>query len=83
MLEEYITFIAQHLVEKPEQVSVSVEEKEDRIQYILTVASSDLGRVIGKDGRNAKALRTLLTAASALRGRRAILDIASEAVAQE
>lgn len=78
MLDEFIAFVAQHLVEKPEAVQVSAEDEEDRDRYILAVAAEDLGRVIGKDGRNAKAMRTLLTAAAALRGRRAILEIANE-----
>jgi predicted RNA-binding protein YlqC (UPF0109 family) len=78
VLEDFITFIAQHLVDKPEDVRVVREEEEDRIHYTLSVAAEDLGRVIGKDGRNAKAMRTLLTAASALRGHRAVLEIANE-----
>lgn len=78
MLDDYIKFVAQHLVERPEDVAVTSEEEDDRVRYTLTVAAEDLGRVIGKDGRNAKAMRTLLTAASALRGRRAVLEISNE-----
>lgn len=78
MLEDFITFIAQHLVDKPEAVRVNVTDEEDRTRYVLSVSAEDLGRVIGKDGRNAKAMRTLLTASSALRGQRAVLEIANE-----
>lgn len=78
VLEDFIKFIAQHLVEKPEDVVVSMVEEEDRHHYTLVVSGPDLGRVIGKDGRNAKAMRTLLTASSALRGKRAILEISNE-----
>ena len=78
MLDEFIAFVAQHLVEKPESVRVSATDEEDRDRYVLSVAAEDLGRVIGKDGRNAKAMRTLLTATAALRGRRAVLEIANE-----
>jgi len=78
VLEEFIAFVAQHLVEKPESVQVSVVDEPDRVRYVLAVASEDLGRVIGKDGRNAKAMRTLLTASAAMRGKRVILEIANE-----
>lgn len=78
MLEDFIAFMAQHLVERPESVQVAVEDEEERTRYILSVAAEDLGRVIGKDGRNAKAMRTLLTASAAMRGKRAVLEIANE-----
>ncbi len=78
MLEDFILTMAQHVVERPESVQVKVEEEEDRLHYTLSVASEDLGRVIGKDGRNAKAMRTLLTASAAMRGKRAVLEIANE-----
>lgn len=80
MLEDFVKMMAQHLVEKPEDVQVILKEEEERDHYTLNVSSEDLGRVIGKDGRNAKAMRTLLTAASALRGRRAVLEIANDPV---
>lgn len=75
MLEDYVKFIAQHLVEKPEEVEVTLTETEEFAQYTLSVNRTDLGKVIGKDGKNVRALRTLLTAASARRGRKAILEI--------
>jgi len=78
VLEDFISFIAKHLVDKPEHVQVAQDENEERIRYVLSVGAEDLGRVIGKDGRNAKAMRTLLTAAAALRGRKAILEISND-----
>ncbi len=78
MLEDFIEFVVKHVVENPEDVRVSCEEKEDRLHYTLFVAGTDLGRAIGKDGRNAKAMRTLLSAASALRGRKSVLEISNE-----
>jgi predicted RNA-binding protein YlqC (UPF0109 family) len=63
------------LVEHPEEVEVQEIEEPDALVYELKVAESDLGRVIGRQGRTAKALRTVLSAASAKMRRRAILEI--------
>ena len=68
-------FLARSLVEHPEQVEVQEIEEPDALVYELKVAESDLGRVIGRQGRTAKALRTVLSAASAKMRRRAILEI--------
>lgn len=78
MLDDYVKLMAQHLVEQPEDVVVEATEEEDRDFYLLAVAAEDLGRVIGKDGRNVKAMRTLLTAVSARKGRRAVLEVSNE-----
>jgi predicted RNA-binding protein YlqC (UPF0109 family) len=78
VLEEFVKTIAQHLVEQPEEVVVEATQEEERDFYLVFVASEDLGRVIGKDGRNVKAMRTLLTAVSARNGRRAVLEVSNE-----
>ncbi len=75
MLNDFVAFIAKHLVEKPEEVEVTVEDKDEYLHYKLSVSTGDLGRVIGKEGRNARAMRVLLTAVSARQGRKAILEI--------
>ena len=74
-LRELVLFLARALVEHPDQVEVAEIEEPDALVYELKVAESDLGRVIGRQGRTAKALRTVLSAASAKMRRRAILEI--------
>jgi predicted RNA-binding protein YlqC (UPF0109 family) len=74
-LRDLVLYLARSLVEHPEQVEVQEIEEPDALVYELKVAESDLGRVIGRQGRTAKALRTVLSAASAKMRRRAILEI--------
>jgi predicted RNA-binding protein YlqC (UPF0109 family) len=74
-LRELVLFLARSLVEHPDQVEVQEIEEPDAVVFELKVAESDLGRVIGRQGRTAKALRTVLSAASAKTRRRAILEI--------
>ena len=74
-MKELITIIARELVDKPEKVVVTEKEGE-RISVIeLRVAKEDFGKVIGKRGRTAEAIRTLLTGASAKLKKRCILEI--------
>jgi predicted RNA-binding protein YlqC (UPF0109 family) len=63
------------LVEHPDQVEVREVEEPDALVLEVKVADSDLGRIIGKQGRTAKAIRTVLSAASAKLRRRVILEI--------
>jgi hypothetical protein len=74
-LRDLVLYLARALVEHPDQVDVKEIEEPDAFVYELKVAESDLGRVIGRQGRTAKALRTVLSAASAKMRRRAILEI--------
>lgn len=74
-LRELVLYLARALVEHPEQVAVEEIEEADATVFELKVAETDLGRVIGRQGRTAKALRTVLSAASAKTKRRAILEI--------
>lgn len=73
--KDLISYIAQSLVDHPEQVSVSEVEGTQTSVLELKVAKSDLGKVIGKQGRTARALRTILSAASAKEHKRAVLEI--------
>jgi hypothetical protein len=66
--------MARAIVEHPDEVMVT-EEEEDHIVYHLRVAESDMGRVIGKEGRIANAMRTLLKVAAIRKGTRAMLEI--------
>jgi len=75
MLKELIEYIAQALVDNPEQVRASEIEGEQTSVIELRVAKEDLGKVIGKQGRTARAMRTILSAASTKLRKRAVLEI--------
>jgi predicted RNA-binding protein YlqC (UPF0109 family) len=72
---ELITFLARGLVEEPTGVSVAEVERSDAMVYQLRVSPGDLGKVIGKNGRTAQAMRTLLTLAEIGADRDLVLDI--------
>jgi predicted RNA-binding protein YlqC (UPF0109 family) len=74
-MKEFVEYITKHLVDHPEQVSLGHEEKEGRVIFTLKVGEQDVGRVIGRKGRTAQAIRTLLSAVAAKQGKRAILEI--------
>lgn len=74
-MRDFIEFIAKHLVDDPDQVHVTEEETDKGLQLKLTVNENDIGRVVGKEGRTAKSIRTLLNAAAARQGKRANLEI--------
>ena len=75
MLKEFLEFVIKALVDDPSEVSV-VERINDRTSiFELTVAKSDIGKVIGKKGKTALALRTLLNAVSTKQGKRSELEI--------
>ncbi len=74
-LKELVELMARALVDSPEQVSVEAVEEDAALVLRLRAASADIGRVIGKQGRTAKAMRTLLHAIAARSKRRAILEI--------
>ncbi len=74
-MKEFVEFIAKHLVDKPEEVVVTEIDGERTVVYELRVGDGDLGKVIGKRGQTAKSIRTLLAAASAKTGKRAVLEI--------
>ncbi|HHO75059.1 MAG TPA: KH domain-containing protein [Deltaproteobacteria bacterium] len=74
-MRELIEYIAKSLVDNPDEVKVSEVEGEVTSVIELRVAKSDLGKVIGKEGKTARAMRTLLTAASTKIKKRAVLEI--------
>jgi predicted RNA-binding protein YlqC (UPF0109 family) len=74
-LKELIRTIAVELVDQPDKVSVTEIAGNNNSLIELRVAREDIGKVIGKDGRTAQSMRTLLTALSMKIGRRAHLDI--------
>ncbi|UCD31845.1 MAG: KH domain-containing protein [Desulfobacterales bacterium] len=74
-MKALIKYIAQSLVDNPEQVVVSEVEGNQTSVLELKVAKEDLGKVIGKQGRTARAMRTILSAASAKIKKRTVLEI--------
>ncbi len=75
MEKELVEFMVKSLVDKPEEVTVNVVEGEKSKVLELHVAEEDVGKVIGKQGRIAKAIRTILSASATKGGKRAVLEI--------
>lgn len=74
-LQDLIAYIAKSLVDDPGQVEVNAVEGDRTIIVELVVSPEDLGKVIGREGRTARAMRTLLAATSARNQKRAVLEI--------
>ncbi len=74
-MKELIAFIAGKLVDNPKDVETTEREEDDTIVIDLRVAKEDLGKVIGKQGRTAKAMRALLSAAAQKVNKRSRLEI--------
>jgi hypothetical protein len=74
-MRELIEYLARSIVDDPDQVKVEEEMDGDRLVLHLWVAEEDMGKVIGKEGRIAQAMRTLLKVAAIKRGERAVLEI--------
>jgi uncharacterized protein len=77
-MKELVQYLAKALVNDPAAVAVTESEREDTAVFELKVAKEDLGRVIGRQGRTAKSIRTLLNAAAAKTNRKVILEIVEE-----
>ena len=76
-MKELLEYLARNLVDNPDAVRVEVEEDDDEVALILIVDEEDMGRVIGRDGRIANAIRALLRVAAARDGRHVELEIES------
>ena len=74
-MKDLITYIARALVDNPDEVVVTEIEGEQTSVIELKVAKEDLGKVIGKQGRTARAMRTILSAASTKINKRSVLEI--------
>lgn len=74
-MEELIAVIAKSLVDSPDDVKVTRNDEEDNVTIELAVAPDDLGKVIGKQGRTARALRSILAATAAKENKRSRLEI--------
>lgn len=78
-MKELVQYLAESIVSKPDAVEVrETEDDEASVVVELKVAAEDRGRVIGKQGRTAKSLRTILNAAAARTNRKVVLEIADE-----
>jgi predicted RNA-binding protein YlqC (UPF0109 family) len=77
-MRELVEFIARSLVDEPDQLRLRVYEREQQTIIELHAAQGDLGKLIGRQGRTARAIRTVLAAAGSKAGRRYILDIVDE-----
>jgi predicted RNA-binding protein YlqC (UPF0109 family) len=75
-MAELVEFLARSLVDDPDAVRVEREERDDALVLHLHVAESDVGKVIGRQGRIARALRTVVRAGGAHENRRVVLEIA-------
>lgn len=74
-MKEFIEYVVKHLVDKPDEVHVNEVDGERTTVYELRVGAGDMGKIIGRRGQTAKSLRTILAAASAKKGKRAVLEI--------
>ena len=74
-MKDLVEVIARSLVDYPDEVVVTETEREDAVYVELQVGASDMGKVIGKQGRIAKAIRTVVKAASSKADKRVIVDI--------
>ena len=72
---ELIKFVVEQFAEKKSEIEYSVEEKETSVEVTVFLAESDMGKVIGKQGKIAKALRTLVKASAPRDGKKYILEI--------
>ena len=75
MMEELVRFIARNLVDEPDSVKVESREEGDTVVISLSVAPGDMGKVIGRQGRIAKAIRTVVKAASVHEDKKYMVDI--------
>ena len=74
-MDELVLFIARSLVDQPDAVKVEMREEDDAFVIELSVGPSDVGKVIGKQGRIAKAIRTIVKAASVDAEKKYVVDI--------
>jgi len=75
-LENLLTFLARSLVDEPDRVEVSATESESRVDLEIQVAPDDIGKVIGRQGRTIRAIRTVMKAASVKTGKRVNVEVA-------
>jgi predicted RNA-binding protein YlqC (UPF0109 family) len=77
-MKELVQYLARSLVSNPDAVEINEITNDDTSVFELKVAKEDLGRIIGKQGRTAKSIRTLLNAAASISNRKVVLEIVEE-----
>jgi uncharacterized protein len=77
-MAELLAYLARELVDEPDAVRVETEEREGALVLVLHVAPDDIGKVIGRGGRIARALRTVVRASAVRESRRVLVEIAEE-----
>jgi uncharacterized protein len=75
MLSKLVMYVVEKVVDKPEKISVNEVDSGDAIVVKLSVAPEDLGKIIGKEGKMARVIRTLVHTAAIVQGKRAVLEI--------
>jgi hypothetical protein len=78
-MAELLAYLARELVDEPDQVRVETEDRDGALVLVLHVAPSDVGKVIGKQGRIVRALRALVRASAVREGQRVLVEIADPA----
>ncbi|MFA5834618.1 MAG: KH domain-containing protein [Bacteroidota bacterium] len=74
-MREFLEYVAKQLVDNPDSVQITEEEKDNKVIFKIKVAQVDIGKIIGKQGRTAQSMRVLLSAVAAKSGKRAILEV--------
>jgi predicted RNA-binding protein YlqC (UPF0109 family) len=74
-MKEFIEYIIKHLIENPESLSIETVENDDKLVFQIRAKESDLGQIIGRRGRTVLAIRILVNALAARKGKRAIIEI--------
>ena len=77
-MKEFLEYVARSLVDNPDAVQVEMEEDDDEVSLVLNVDQADMGRVIGRDGRIANAIRSLLRVMGTRDGRHVELEIVTD-----
>jgi len=74
-MKEFIEYIAKQLVDQPENVVVTEETRDDKLVFKVKVAQPDIGKIIGKKGRTAFALRTIVSAVGKKHGKKVLVEV--------
>ena len=74
-MKEFIEYLIKHLVDHPDDIHISEVVGQQTVVFELRVGDGDIGKVIGKEGRTARSLRTLIEAKGARQGKRVLLEI--------
>jgi len=74
-MKEFIEYIAKQLVDQPDDVVVTEETRDDKLVFKVKVAQPDIGKIIGKKGRTAFALRTIVSAVGKKHGKKVLVEV--------